>query len=154
MKNTFITFVLFVIYPMTIHANNGIDTSLFDELPINQKEVSSVTKIFWNAKSIQDKVRSSLPEHVRSMFAPSTEGKGCDVKAVVKTEGSADTCELADDPAKMAKFIYNFNLSCNFGNYQVSVCSREENKLLNQLKVTNPEKLVSDDNPFDLDSTM
>lgn len=154
MTKTLLTFVLFAIYPMTLHAEEAIDTSLFDELPIKQAEVNSVTRIFWNAQSIQDKVKSNLPEHVRSMFAPASGGSGCDVKAVVKTEGSADTCELVDDPAKMAKFIYNFNLSCSFGNYQVSICSREENKLLNQIKVSNPEKLVSDDNLFDLDSTM
>ena len=139
---------------MTLNAEDTIDTSLFDELPIKQSEVTSVSQMFWNAQSIQDKVRSELPAHLRTRFNKSSNGKGCDIKSVIKTEGSADTCELNDDPNKMAKFIYNFSVSCNFGNYQVSICSRQESKLLNQLKVSNPEKLVSEDNPFDLDSTM
>ncbi len=154
MKNLLFTFVLFVIYPLTLQAENKIDTGLFDELPIQQIEISTVTQLFWNAQSIQDGVKSELPNHIRSQFTRGDGQRGCEVKNVFKTEGSVDTCDLNDDPDKMAKFIYNFNVSCNFGSYQISVCSREENKLLNQLKVTNPEKLVSDDNVFDLDSTM
>lgn len=153
------TFLLFVIYPLTLHANDSleadiaepIDTSLFDEMPIDAQEVSSVTKLFWSAQSIQDEVRKGLPENAKKRF---TQADGCDVKAVTKTEGSADTCELNDDPTKNAKYIYNFNVACTHGTYQISICSRQEAKLLNQLKVLNPEKLVSEDNPFDLDSTM
>ncbi len=150
MKNTITLFTFFLVYPLIAHAND-IDTGLFDELPITQSEAQAVTQLFWNAQSIQDSVKTRLPSSVRPKFSKAA---GCDVKSVFKTEGSADTCELNDDPDKMAKFIYNFNVSCGSGSYQVSVCSREESKLLNQLKVTNPEKLVSDDNPFDLDSTM
>lgn len=155
MKNILFVFIGFVIYPLTLSANDGIDVSLFDELPIKQAEVNEVTNLFWNAQSIQDKVKQSLPGHVRQKFTRASGGNGCDVKAVTKTEGSAETCELNDDPNKMGKFVYNLNISCNFGSYQVSICSREESKLLNQLTVTNPEKVVSDDsNPFDLESTM
>lgn len=154
MKNILILFTALTIYPLTLSANDGIDTTLFDELPIKQSEVTKVTHLFWNAQSIQDSIKQNLPNHLRTSFTRSSGSKGCDIKSVTKTEGSADTCDLNDDPKKMAKFIYSFNVSCNFGSYQVSVCSREENKLLNQVKVVNPEKLVSDDNPFDLDSTM
>lgn len=172
MNKMIMTFILFVIYPMTIQANlddldevigaggenlalsNGTETGLFDELPIEATEVNSVKRIFWNAASIQQKIKENLPNHHRSHFTPAAGGQGCDIQAVTKTEGSADTCELKDDPEKMAKFIYNFNLSCSFGKYRIAVCSHEEAKLLNELKVTNPEKLVSDDNLFDLDSTM
>ncbi len=156
MKNIITLFVVFLIYPLTLQAGDeldaeGIDTTLFDELPIEKSEIDSVTRLFWNAESIQAEVKKNLPDSVRQKFTPAD---GCDVKAVVKTEGSADTCDLSDDPEKNAKFIYNFNVSCSFGSYQVSICSRQEAKLLNQLKVTNPEKLVSDENLFDLDSTM
>ncbi len=154
MKNLLLTFVLLLIYPLTLQAQDGIDTTLFDELPIKQTEISQVTHLFWNAKSIQDNVRQSLPSHVSSKFYKSDGARGCKVDNVFKTEVSVEACELSDDPEKIANFIYNFNVSCNFGSYQISVCSREESKLLNQLKVSNPEKLVSDDNPFDLDSTM
>lgn len=152
-----IIFTVLVIYPMSLQAedgldlNSGIETELFDELPIEKQEIDSVTRLFWNAQSIQDEVRKSLPDGVKKRFS---EADGCDVKTVIKTEGSADTCDLSDDPEKNAKFIYNFNVSCNFGSYQISICSRQEAKLLNQVKVKNPEKFVSDDNPFDLDSTM
>lgn len=151
MKNLILIFLGFVIYPMSVHAEEGIDTAVFDELPINKSEADAVTNVFWNAQSIQNKVKSSLPSQHRNQF---TKADGCDVKAVIKTEGSADTCDLNDDPEKNAKFIYNFNVSCQFGSYQIAICSRQEAKLLNQLKVNNPEKLVSDDNVFDLDSTM
>ena len=154
MMRLFTLFCLCFSFSIELRAEEGMDQESFDQLPIKQSEIKSVTRIFWNAQSIQDEVKSNLPQHVRSMFTPAQAGAGCEIKAVVKTEGSADTCELAEDPAKMAKFIYNFNLSCSFGNYKVAICSREENKLLNQIKVSNPEKLVSDDNPFDLDSTM
>ena len=154
MKNLLIIFTVFVIYPMTLQAEDPIDTSLFDELPIKQSEVNQVTRLFWNAQSIQDKVKAGLPPQVRNRFTKMAGDKGCEIKAVTKSEGSADACELAEDPAKMAKFIYNFNVACHFGSYQIAICSRQEAKLLNQLKVVNPEKLVSDDNPFDLDPTM
>lgn len=152
MRNILSIFFVFVIYPMTVSAEETtIDTSLFDELPIKQAEVNSVSRVFWSAQSIQDKIKESIPDTHRARF---TRADGCDIKAVTKTEGSADTCDLNDDPSKNAKFIYNFNVSCSFGSYQIAICSRQEAKLLNQLKVNNPEKLVSDDNPFDLDSTM
>ncbi len=156
MKNFMMIFTLFALYPMTLHAedainSNGIDTELFDELPINEQEIRSVTNVFWNAQSIQDGVKKDLPDSVKNRFS---KADGCSVKAVIKTEPSVETCDLNDDPEKNAKFIYNFNVSCNFGNYQVSICSREQAKLLNQVKVKNPSKLVSDENPFDLDSTM
>ncbi len=151
MRNMYLIFFAFVIYPMTVHAEEGIETVFFDELPIEKAEVQSVTHVFWNAQSIQEQVKSSIPATHRARFS---RADGCDVKNVIKTESSADTCDLNDDPEKSAKYIYNLSVSCNFGNYQVSVCSREESKLLNQLKVVSPGKLVSDDNPFDLDSTM
>jgi hypothetical protein len=156
MFNIKLLFTVFLIYPLTLSAqvNDPIDTELFDELPIKQSEVNSVTQLFWNAQSIQDSVKQSLPSNVRSKFTRGDSRQGCDVKSVSKSEGSADTCQLNDDPEKMGKFIYSFNVSCNFGSYQVSVCSREESKLLNQVKVINPERLVLDDNVLDLDSTM
>ena len=159
MNRMVMTFLAFVIYPLSLQAmdeaseiaSNGIDTAVFDALPVQQSEMDSVTRIFWNAKSIQQKIKENLPDHHRAQFTP---GDGCNIKGITKTESSAEVCDLNDDPEKMAKFIYNFSVSCNFGSYQVSVCSREQNKLLNELKVTDPEKLVSDENPFDLDSTM
>jgi len=155
MKNILTTFILFVIYPWTLAAQSDPEFSAFDALPINKSEASRVTQVFWNAQSIQESVRKSLPGHVQSKFTRGPASNGCDVKAVTKAEGSADTCELNDDPEKMGKFMYVFSLSCDFGSYQVSVCSREENKLLNQLKVTNPERVVLDeDRLFDTDSTM
>ena len=154
MKTFISLFISFLIFPMTLSAQSDFEIENFDELPIQTAEVDSVSQLFWNAQSIQDKVRKNLPGNLRSRFTRSAGGKGCDIKAVTKTEGSADTCELNDDPEKMAKFIYNLSVSCNFGAYQVSVCSREEGKLLNQLKVVNPEKLVLDGDVFDLDSTM
>lgn len=144
--------ILCSMYPLSLSANDEapvVDVDVFDQLPISQSEVQRVTQLFWNAQSIQDSVKQSLPANLRSRFSP---GTGCDVKSVVKTEGSADTCELVEDPDRMAKFIYNFSVSCQFGSYQVSVCSREENKLLNQLKVINPERLVSDEEVLDFDS--
>lgn len=120
-----------------------------DELPIDQAEIKSVTNIFWNAQNIQDTVKTNLPDGVKSKFTRGNGGQGCDVKAVTKSEGSADACEMSDDPLKMAKFIYNFDISCNFGTYKVSVCSREERKLLNQLKVDSPGKVVSDKKPLE-----
>lgn len=150
MKNITLTFIAFVIYPMTIHAGDSSNQALFDTLPIKSSEIQSVSNLFWNAQSIQDKVKQSIPSQHRDSFRNSS----CNIQTVIKTEGSAEACELNDDPEKMGKFIYNFSVACGFGNYQVEVCSREENKLLNQLKVTRPEHLVSDENPFDLDSTM
>ena len=153
MKNLLTLFCIFVIYPMTVQAEEFLEEDMaFDQLPINSSEVDSVSRLFWNAKSIQDKVKAHLPATQRKRFS---KADGCNIRAVIKTEGSADTCDLNDDPEKNAKFIYNFNVSCSGGNYQVSICSRQEAKLLNQLKVVNPSKLVSgDNNPFDLDSTM
>lgn len=164
MKNFSLIFSIFMIYPMTVHADDSILATLqadsatvaesethFDDLPIKKAEADSVTHLFWNAQSIQDKVKQGLPDTVRGRFS---QADGCDVKSITKSEGSADTCDLNDDPEKNAKFIYNFNVACNHGSYQVSICSRQEAKLLNQLKVTNPSKVVSDDNVFDLESTM
>jgi hypothetical protein len=112
MNNIYFIFALFVIYPMTVNAQENLDTSLFDELPIEQQEINSVTKLFWNAQSIQDNVKAKLPTTVRNKFTPSG---GCDVKAVTKTEADAGTCDLNDDPTKNAKFIYNFNVACTQG---------------------------------------
>ncbi len=155
MKNIMVTFILFVIYPWTLAAQVDPEDGAFDQLPIKQSEAQKVTQVFWNAQNIQDTVRQSLPGHVQSKFTRGPASNGCDVKGVIKTEGSADACELNDDPEKMGKFIYVFSLSCDFGSYQVSVCSREESKLLNQLKVTNPERVVLDEERlFDMDSTM
>jgi hypothetical protein len=153
MKNFLIVFFVFTIFPLTLSANEIMQAEMdFDQLPIAESEASRVTHLFWNAQSIQDKIRENLPQQVRSKFTPKSESQGCEIKSVFKTEGSADTCELNDDPERTAKFIYNFNLACHFGSYQVSICSREESKLLNQLKVTNPERLVSDDEILDWDS--
>jgi len=149
MKSFLLTFFLFAIFPLNLSAEEA-NPEFFDQLPIASSEVSKVTQLFWNAQSIQDNVKQSLPQNVRNRFVPGA--NGCDVKSVIKTEGSADACELTDDPERMAKFIYNFSISCNFGSYQVSVCSREENKLMNQLKVSNPERMVSDDDILDWDS--
>jgi hypothetical protein len=160
--------VTLLVYPLTVQADEVLlpfdapaedpvvdvpksDMALFDELPVKESEVTTVSRVFWNAKSIQDSVRSQLPENVQSRFTPAD---GCDIQSVVKTESSVDTCDLNEDPEKSAKYIYSFSVRCSFGSYQVSVCSRQTAQLLNQLKVTSPEKLVSDENPFDLDSTM
>mgnify|MGYP001129421072 CR=1 FL=1 len=106
MKNILFVFLGFVIYPLTVSAEAGIDTTVFDELPIKQAEVNSVTNLFWNAQSIQTNIKQSLPENVRQKFTRSSAGRGCDIKAVTKAEGSADACELNDDPEKMAKFVF------------------------------------------------
>lgn len=160
MNKTSLLFTILVIYPMTLNAENAVDPEAnfqdiiaedvldaggFDSLPIDDAEVKTITNLFWNAGSIQETVRTNLPANVKNKFTRSIAGQGCDVKAVTKTEGSADTCEMSDDPLKMAKFIYNFDISCNFGAYKVAVCSREERKLLNQLKVDSPEKIVSEE---------
>ncbi|MCB0378636.1 MAG: hypothetical protein KDD33_09105 [Bdellovibrionales bacterium] len=140
------------LFPNNSHAEGFAVEEPFDALPISQSEQKAVTQLFWNAKSIQEKVKSQLPNHQRGQFSYSAGGQyGCDVKGVSKTEGSADVCELADDSEKQPEFVYNFNLSCNFGNYQVSVCSHEQKKLLNQVRVQSPEKLVQelpDDSEF------
>lgn len=157
MKNGFLIFLLFVIYPLTLSAEDSskeMNAMAFDELPINRTEINEVSRVFWNAQSIQDEVKRSLPNNLKARFTPTYNGGQCDIRAVTKAEGSADICELNDDPDKMGKFVYNINLSCSFGTYQVSVCSPGDNKLMNQLRVINPEKLVSDENPFDLESTM
>ena len=154
MKHVLLTFALFVIYPLTLSAMDDPEAGNFDGLPIKQAEVSQVSHIFWNAQSIQENVKSQLPAQLRGQLTPATSGRGCNIDGVSKSEGSADACELNDDPEKMGKFVYHLNLNCSFGKYQVSICSREESKLLNQLKVSNPEKLVSDDTPFDIEPTM
>lgn len=164
MKNIALYFVIFLLYPYNLSANDDFEalptdnivdtTELFDELPITKGEVVAVSHLFWNAQSIVDQVKKQLPSDVRSRFTRGDSGQGCSIKGVTKGEGSADTCELNDDPSKMAQFMYHFDISCNFGNYRVAVCSHQENKLLNQIKVDSPEKVVSDDNVFDLDSTM
>ena len=145
-------FLAFVIYPLSLSAQSE-EFQDFDSLPISESEITSVTNLFWNAKSIQDNVKKSIPSEYHARFNPNGTNN-CQVQSVTKTEGSADTCDLNDDPARNAKFIYKLSLSCGFGNYRVSVCSRETSKLLNQLKVESPEKVVSDDNVFDLESTM
>ncbi|MCJ8277614.1 MAG: hypothetical protein HRT44_14190 [Bdellovibrionales bacterium] len=162
MKKVILYFVVFLIYPLNLSADDNIEmlptenivdpSEFFDELPITKSEVQAVSQLFWNAQSIQDKVKTQLPSDVRSRFT--SVGNTCNIQNVTKGEGSADTCELTDDPAKAAQFIYHISVSCAFGNYRVNVCSRQENKLLNQLKVESPEKVVSDDNVFDLESTM
>lgn len=155
MKRMTWTFLACLIYPWTLAAQDELAMTPFDELPINKAEAQRVSQVFWNAQSIQDSVRQNLPESVRSKFTRGPASNGCDIQAVNKTEGSADTCELTEDPEKMGKFMYVFSLSCSFGSYQVSVCSREESKLLNQLKVTNPERMVMEEERlFDPDSTM
>lgn len=116
---------------------------IFDELPISGNEINAVSRLFWNAQSIQDNIKSQLPQHHKKRFTKGVTNNGCDIQSISKAEGSADICELNDNPDKMGKFVYKFNLSCQFGSYQVSICSRQENKLLNQVKVTNPERLVA-----------
>ena len=162
MKKIALYFAVLMLYPYNLSANDNFEAlptenivnpnEFFDELPITKREVAAVSQLFWNAKSIQDKVKTQLPADIRSKFT--IVGNRCNIQSVTKGEGSADTCELNDDPAKSAQFIYNFSVSCGFGNYRIAVCSRQENKLLNQLKVQSPEKIVSDENEFDLESTM
>ena len=151
MKNILTLFTVFVIYPMTVNAEGiDLDPALFDELPVEQEEIKSVTNLFWNAQSIQNSVKQGLPHSTKSKFRTDN----CEVKSVVKTEPSVDICDLKEDSAKQAKFTYNFNISCSFGNYKVAVCSRKSAQLMDQLKVMDTEKIVSDENPFDLESTM
>ena len=150
-----ISFISLIILLMTlpINAAEVIDPAEpFDVLPISNSEIRAVSSTFWNAQSIQDKVKTRLPQSVKRKFTRSySEGQGCDIKTVTKTEASADVCELSEDINKVGKFTYQFSVTCSFGNYQVSVCSREERKLLNQIKVDSPSTFVQEEEIPSLD---
>ena len=153
MKNLVLVFIFLLSFPTVAQAQNHIETELFDELPISRSEITTVSQLFWNAQSLQDKIKRKLPYNARKKFSPNGNG-ACSIETVSKTEPSADVCELNEDPSKNGKYVYVFSVQCGRGYYQVSVCSRESSKLMTQIKVSVPEKLVSDDGLLDLDSTM